>query len=158
MHLAFSINNSSKRSNFSFCSKIFFVDQFQLISCARIQSSNFLSMKIPWSVCIIRIIARSLNFIRLSGLYTFGVTGVNLIRKDVASTHTHKSSCMIVLFSFLFKSIFFSHKHYYIVISFYLLPFLTPFAFINQTKTDCTVLSQSWSFFEAFEVLYFFKF
>jgi hypothetical protein len=32
------------------------------------------------------------------------------------------------------------------------------FAFINQTKTDCTVLSQSWSSFEAFEVLYFFKF
>ncbi len=34
IHFVFSISNSSKRSNFSFCSEIFFVDQFQLISCA----------------------------------------------------------------------------------------------------------------------------
>jgi hypothetical protein len=64
MYFVFSISNSSKRSNFSFYSKIFVVDQSQLISCARIQSSSFLSMKISWSVRIIRIIARSLNFIR----------------------------------------------------------------------------------------------
>jgi hypothetical protein len=48
----------------------------------------------------------------LSELYTLRITKVNLIEKDVASTHTHKSSCMIVLLSFLFKSIFFSHKHH----------------------------------------------
>jgi hypothetical protein len=64
MHFAFSISISSKRSNFSFCSEIFFVDQFQLMFCARIQSSSFLSMKISWLMRIIRIIARSLNFIR----------------------------------------------------------------------------------------------
>jgi hypothetical protein len=64
MHFAFSIRISSKRSNFSFCSEIFFVDQFQLIFCSRIQFSSFLSMKIFWSMRIIRIIARSSNFIR----------------------------------------------------------------------------------------------
>ncbi len=71
MHFAFSINNSSKRSNFSFSSEIFFVDHFQLISCARIQSWTFLSMKISWSMRIIQIIARSLNFIRLHWLIKF---------------------------------------------------------------------------------------
>jgi hypothetical protein len=71
MHFVFSISNSSKRSNFSFCSEIFFVDQSQLIFCARIQSSSFLSMKISWLMCIIRIIARSLNFIRSLWLIKF---------------------------------------------------------------------------------------
>jgi hypothetical protein len=46
MHFLFSINISSKRSDFLFCLQIFFVDQFQLIFCSRIQFSSFLSMKI----------------------------------------------------------------------------------------------------------------
>jgi hypothetical protein len=64
MHFVFSINNSSKRSNFLFCSEIFFVDQFQLMFCARVQSLNFLSMKISWLMRSIQIIARLLNSIR----------------------------------------------------------------------------------------------
>jgi predicted nucleic-acid-binding Zn-ribbon protein len=39
-------------------------NKFQLISCSRIQFSRFLSMKISWSMRIIRVIACSSNFIR----------------------------------------------------------------------------------------------
>jgi hypothetical protein len=71
MYLVFSISNSSKRSNFLFCSEIFFVDQFQLISCVRTQFSSFLSMKISWSMCIIRIIARLLHSFQSHWLIKF---------------------------------------------------------------------------------------
>jgi hypothetical protein len=62
--LFFSLTIHQNVQIFRFVQKYFSSIKYQLISCSCIQFSSFLSMKISWLMRIIRIIARSLNFIR----------------------------------------------------------------------------------------------